>query len=214
MLSKALFVVVTAITIANVLSINENCDPEVSGSCQKGDLIAKTVADCCYHGEVTCTATDRTIGPAKGDKCQPCSGNYTFACGQSGTDTRCVCDDKGGIEILDNRCRCQYWPAAAPSNTTTPATPATTPGTTPAANTTTPATPATTPAANTTTDKTPTTPSKSTTGSPRSDTKHIVTIAVPSAVGGVILIAVVVVLAMCCYVRYSKREGYRSINDD
>ena len=189
MLSKALFVVVTTITVVNGLSINENCDPGVSGSCQKGDLIAKTVADCCYTGGKlsTCKATDnvwnhRTISPAKGDKCQPCSGNHKFTCGQAGTDTRCVCDDKSALDILDpNRCRCRYWPAAAPSNTTTPAT--------------------------------PTTPSKSTTGSP-SDTKRIITIAVPTAVGGVILISVVVLFAVCgCYVRYSKRGGYTSINN-
>ena len=238
-LSKAVIFVVITITVKtgqSILPHNENCDPSISDSCQKGDLIDKSVADCCYTGLITCDATnddwwDRTVNPAVGDKCQPyaCSGPHQFTCGQAGTNSRCVCDDKVAYDILGNRCRCQYWPTAPPhtpapnTDHTTPAIVTTHATTTPEAATTTPEAPTTTPEVATTTpeaatttpedvtttpeDTPATTPSWSTTEPP--DNKElIVIIAVPTVLGVVLLLVVVVAVVCCCVKCCSKKGDY------
>ena len=119
LLLKSLLVVVTYFALSDGQSIipsNENCDP-LQHNCRKGDLIAKSVADCCYNGPVTCDAINdswwsRTVDSAVGNRCQPytCSGGHRFLCGESETNSRCVCDDVVAYSLLGNRCRCQYWP--------------------------------------------------------------------------------------------------------
>ena len=107
---------------------NRNCDPLLN-NCQKGDWFASNVADCCYTGPFTCDAIgdglwDETVDKAVGDKCQPCSGQHRFNCGDYGTNSRCVCDDTATYSLEFNSCKCQYWPQATtqPPHTETPTT--------------------------------------------------------------------------------------------
>lgn len=191
----------------SILPNNENCVPEINGNCQKGDLIDTTIADCCYTGPITCDAIDdgwwdRTVNPAVGDRCQPCSGQYRFTCGDTGTNSRCVCDDKVAYDVLGNRCRCQYWPTT-PSHTVPPntehATTATTHATTTDSSTTTAETMPTTP------------PSRNTTDTPNNK-EHIVIITVPTIIAVAILVITIVVIASCCVKKYcSKKCNYTPI---
>ena len=112
----------------SVLPNNRNCDPLLN-NCQKGDWFASNVADCCYTGPFTCDAIgdgvwDETVDKAVGDRCQPCSGQHRFNCGDYGTNSRCVCDDTATYSFEFNSCRCQYWPQATtlPPHTETPTT--------------------------------------------------------------------------------------------
>lgn len=96
-----------------VLPTNENCDPQ-SQVCRKGDWIAKYIAHCEYTG-TSCDARNNVliswiVDVAKGDKCIPVKG-LRFNCGDTGTNTRCVCSDP---KVFKNRCKCQYWPSEDP----------------------------------------------------------------------------------------------------
>lgn len=105
------------------LPLSSSCDPRISGSCFKADLVSTSVADCKRENFLslsTCKpindyslsnvvdVPDVTAGQA----CNPTSG-LPIRCG-SEYDTRCVCDSgadyKKPLATLANQCRCQYWP--------------------------------------------------------------------------------------------------------
>ena len=104
------------------LPLSESCDPRISGSCFKADLVSTRVADCKRSKLwITCSPiNDYTLSNVVDvpdvtglrSACNPVSG-LPIRCG-SGYDTRCVCDKaydyKKPRETLANQCRCQYWP--------------------------------------------------------------------------------------------------------
>lgn len=107
------------------LPLSLECDP-FTGSCSKGDLIARTIADCEREASwwklYTCdpindysfsSVVDVPDTSKHGVDCTATS-NLPITCGAT-TDTRCVCDKAFDIyrptATLANRCRCQYWPA-------------------------------------------------------------------------------------------------------
>ena len=111
--------------IKRELPLSLRCDPRISGSCSKADLVSKDVADCNIYRKNSDGGTCKPINAIdnssnvdvpdvkSGPTCIPVSGT-PIRCG-SGYDTRCVCEDKGPhykkrYEIVTNECRCQYWP--------------------------------------------------------------------------------------------------------
>ena len=92
------------------------------GSCQKGDLVSTSVADCEKDSFIaTCdpinnlilsSVVDVPYVDSTGVNCVPVNG-LPIRCGSA--DTRCVCDKvvdwKQPLNTIFNRCRCQYWPA-------------------------------------------------------------------------------------------------------
>ena len=105
------------------LPLSFNCDPRITGSCYKGDLISESVADCerdaRFYNFYTCTpinnhflstVVDVPDVSAHGVDCVP--KHRPIVCGSPGTDTRCVCDQPYDFKMIQfNYCRCQYWPA-------------------------------------------------------------------------------------------------------
>ena len=110
------------------LPLSYNCDPRLTRSCYKGDLIATNIADCEREASsfnfYTCDPIDGFTYTASsvvdvpdvsthGVDCVAKSGR-PIKCGAAGTDTRCVCDKavdyKRPKETFLNQCRCQYWP--------------------------------------------------------------------------------------------------------
>lgn len=93
---------------------DQSCDPNLPGSCIRGDFIDKSIADCMYEKSLgTCTASGKTggiiswvVAPDKNDQCKPIKEHKQFTCGSKGTNTRCICSD---YKIQFNHCRCQYW---------------------------------------------------------------------------------------------------------
>lgn len=106
------------------LPLSFSCDPSITGSCYKGDLVSESVSDCerdaSFFNVFTCdpindyslsSVVDVPDVSARGVDCVPTHG-LPIRCGSPGTDTRCVCDQAYDIERLQfNECRCQYWPA-------------------------------------------------------------------------------------------------------
>lgn len=104
------------------LPLSYDCYLNQPGSCQKGDLISTSVADCEKDSFLyTCdpindlrlsSVVDVPDVSRNGVNCVPVSG-LPVRCGSA--DTRCVCDKaadvKQPLETLANQCRCQYWPA-------------------------------------------------------------------------------------------------------
>lgn len=99
------------------LPISVKCTP--ISSCNKGDLISPSIADCKRDSLIkTCTPRNKRFASSTVDipdtrtgvDCLPVGGKQ-IACGSPGTDTRCVCDDAVDIRRIQfNQCRCQYWP--------------------------------------------------------------------------------------------------------
>ncbi|XP_064388487.1 uncharacterized protein LOC135336562 [Halichondria panicea] len=100
------------------LPLSYNCNPYHPGSCQKGDLISTSVADCEKDSFiVTCdpinnrffsSVVDIPDVSRYGVNCVSKKGN----CGSAGSDTRCVCYKAVDVDgPFSNQCRCQYWPA-------------------------------------------------------------------------------------------------------
>ena len=94
------------------LPLNRECNPNVPGSCFKGDLISTSIADCERDSYLrTCKPINDKYFSNVVDIPDPSRANCIpdnsdpVVCGRSGTDTRCVCDN-----YLTNQCRCQYWP--------------------------------------------------------------------------------------------------------
>ena len=107
------------------LPLSSDCNP-FAGSCSKGDLIAKRIADCERYARwfrfFTCDPINDYLFSSVVDvpdvskhkiDCIATS-NLPITCGAT-TDTRCVCDKAVDFhrlrETFANRCRCQYWPA-------------------------------------------------------------------------------------------------------
>jgi hypothetical protein len=114
-----------------------DCDPRSNSpdsKCYSGDLIHTSIADCEAQRSSgllsflsTCSPTDggidaiRVIGSPdtrSGANCVP-DTSRPVVCGSSGSGTRCVCDGYPSSSIstfdyfkqlLDNKCRCRYWP--------------------------------------------------------------------------------------------------------
>ena len=105
------------------LPLSYNCDPRQLGSCNKGDLISTNIADCRRDSLIiTCdpindhflsSVIDIPDVNRHGVNCIA-SFHLPIICGNTGTDTRCVCDKAVDIKrpkaTLANQCRCQYWP--------------------------------------------------------------------------------------------------------
>ena len=207
---RVLFVtaVLTVLKGQNIIPSNDHCVPNLN-NCQKGDLIDESVADCCYvpwfFDIGTCDAIgdglwDRTVNIAKEDRCQAsaCDGQYQFTCGQHGTNSRCVCDDKVAYDIGGNRCRCQYWPTEPPHTVAPHTEPIT----------------VTTNMAPTTDFKTSTNPeSKPTTHPPPNDLNIYVIVAV--VIGAFLLVMILIITVVVCVTtkccRRCRQCGYTSL---
>lgn len=115
--SIVLLIIALAVNYSQCADLRgENCDPIWKGDCKKGDLIDELIADCCSNSIIKCNAVNdgwwyRTVDLDKDDQCKPCGGQQKFACGERGTNSRCVCDDEVTYKTsFLNKCRCQYWP--------------------------------------------------------------------------------------------------------
>lgn len=104
------------------LPLSYNCNLNQPGSCHKGDLISKDVADCKRDSLfITCDPINNHFLSSVVDI--PDVGRHNVNCGPKrglpvrcgSADTRCVCDKAIDIdrplETIANQCRCQYWPA-------------------------------------------------------------------------------------------------------
>ena len=110
--------------IKRVLPLNENCDPRVTSGdrvCVKGDWLDSSIADCERTTTLTCTPmnfvrfysiVEPAVPNSNGDPgCISIAGKE-INCDER-SDTRCVCSSR---DNLTNKCKCQYWPSAEPSN--------------------------------------------------------------------------------------------------
>ena len=129
--SLLMFIILAANIVAEPLTYhrhkrylpnNQSCNPS-ENSCRKGDFVDTHIADCHFERTskhpLSCTAGGNKTGsiiswivaPDKNNLCKPVQDGVKFNCGDSGTNTRCVCSD---YKVEWNKCRCQYWTDATP----------------------------------------------------------------------------------------------------